>query len=354
MKLTAHNISNVVVAIIMMTTMASCRKDLCYNHFRNAAVSLSWEQEWERDYGEGLSSKWVAEEYGGLYYDDLRPEVPEWVHLIKYGIDGSRSESFLEPDGGNLILDGDEDCGILLYNGDTEYLIVSDIASLSTARATATTRTRSSLSYMSEKYPGIRSTNPPDILYSSYISQLPEINMHESKDVPVNMQPLVFTYIIRYEFKNGTEHIALARGALAGMAESVYLLDGRTSDESAIILYDCKVTDYGCEAIVTSFGIPGFTNEYYGRHAEDPDAEESPYMLNLEIMLTNGETTEFNIDISDQIRRQPRGGVIKVTGLEIEDEKEWVDSGFEPEIIDWEERDVIEINLEVSVPKDDQ
>lgn len=354
MKLTAHNISNVVVAIIMMTAMASCRKDLCYNHFRNAAVSLSWEQEWERDFGESLASNWTEEEYGGLSYDDLRPEIPEWVHLIKFGTDGSHGENFLEPYGGDVIIDGDGDYGFLLYNGDTEYLIVSDIASLATARATATTRTRSSLSYISEKFPGIRSTNPPDILYSSYVSPLPEVNLHESKDVPVNMQPLVFTYVIQYEFEKGAEHIALARGALAGMAESVYLIDGRTSDESSIILFDCNVTDYGCEARVTSFGIPGFTNEYYGRHAEDPDAEGSPYMLNLEVMLKNGETTEFNIDISDQIKRQPRGGVIKITGLEIDDEKEWVDSGFDPEIIDWKEPDVIEINLEVSVPKGDQ
>ena len=354
MKPTSNNISSVIVAIIMMTTLASCRKDLCYNHFRNAAVSLSWEQEWERDYGEGLAMSWVPEEYGGLAYDELRPEVPEWVHLIKYGSDGSRSESFLEPGGGNVILDGEEEGEFLLYNGDTEYLVVSDIASLATARATATTRTRSSLAYISEKYPGIRSTNPPDILYSSYVSQLPEVKLHESKEVPVNMQPLVFTYVIRYEFKKGAEHIVLARGALAGMAESVYLLDGRTSDESAIILYDCDVTGYGCEARVTSFGIPGFTNEYYGRHAEDPDAEESPYTLNLEVLLKNGETVEFNIDISDQIRRQPRGGVIKVTGLEIEGDKEWVDSGFDPEILDWKEQDVIEINLEVSVPKENQ
>lgn len=354
MKLTKYNISGFIVVILMMMTLTSCRKDLCYNHFRNAAVSLSWEQEWERDYGEALAYNWSADEYGGLLYDELRPKVPEWVHLIKYGIEGSRSESFLEPGGGNVILDDEEISEFLLYNGDTEYLIVSDISSLATARATATTRTRSSLSYISERYPAIRSMNPPDILYSSYVGQFPDVKMHESKDVPINMQPLVYRYIIRYEIERGAEYIVLARGALAGMAESVYLQDGRTSDESAIILYDCDITDYGCEAIVNSFGIPGFSNEDYARHAEDPDAEQSPYMLNLEVLLTNGMTSEFNIDVSDQIKRQPRGGVIRVTGLEIDGDKELVDSGFDPEIIDWQEHDVIEINIEVSVPKDNQ
>ena len=355
MKLKGYNNIATVIAIVLTTIMTSCRKELCYNHFRNAAISLSWEREWERDYGANHESKWEPTEFGGLFYDDLRPEIPEWVRILKYGIDGSVSDRFLEPDGGDLILDGDDYSGYLLYNGDTEYLIVSDIASISDARASATTRTRASLSFISEKYPGIRSTNPPDVLYSAYISQFPEVELHESKNVPITMQPLVYTYVIRYEFEEGQENIALARGALAGMAESVFMRDGRTSDESAIILYDCELTDYGCEARVNSFGIPGLPDKYFGRSEEETD--ERPYMLNLEVMLKNGKTVEFNIDVADQLKTQPRGGVIRVGGLKFEEkqvEPDWVDSGFDPDILDWQQQDIIEINLEVSVPHDDQ
>lgn len=354
MKLTGYNIIATVIAIVVTTGMTSCRKELCYNHFRNAAISLSWERVWERDYGESHASRWESSEYGGLLYDDLRPEVPEWVRLLKYGSDGSVTDRFLEPDGGDFILD-DDDNGFLLYNGDTEYLVVSDIASLSDAKASATTRTRSTLSFISEKHPGIRSTNPPDILYSAYISRMPDVKLHESKDVPITMQPLVYTYIIRYEFEEGIENIALARGALAGMAESVYMRDGRTSDESAIILYDCTVTDYGCEARVNSFGVPGLPDKYYGRSGEETD--ERPYTLNLEVLLKNGKTVEFDIDVADQLKTQPRGGVIRVGGLKFEEEQvepDWVDSGFDPDILDWEQKDVVEINLEVSVPHDDE
>ena len=355
MKLTGYNIIATVIALVVATGMTSCRKELCYNHFRNAAISLSWEREWERDYGESHASKWEPSEFGGLHYDDIRPGVPEWVRLVKYQSDGSMSDRFLEPDGGDLIMDENDYSGFLLYNGDTEYLVVSDVASLADARASATTRTRATLSYISEQYPGIRSTNPPDILYSAFISDFPHVELHESKDVPVTMRPLVYTYVIRYEFEEGQEYIALARGALAGMAESVFMRDGRTSDQSAIILYDCDVTDYGCEARVNSFGVPGLHDQYFSR--SDEENEDRTYTLNLEVLLTNTKTVEFNIDVTDQIRNQPRGGVIRVSGLKFEEGQtnlEWVDSGFDPDILDWQQQDVIEINLEVSVPHDDQ
>lgn len=354
MKLTGYNNIATIIAIVLSIGMTSCRKELCYNHFRNAAISLSWEQEWERDYGENHTSMWDSSEFGGIFYDDLRPGIPEWVRLVKYGADGSVSDRFLEPVGGDYIIDDEEYTGFLLYNGDTEYLVISDIASEAEARASATARTRATLSYISEKYPGMRSTNPPDILYSAYLSRFPDVELHESKDVPITMRPLVFTYLIRYEFESGQENIALARGALAGMAESVYMRDGTTSDESAIILYDCTVTDYGCEALVTSFGVPAMHDEYYGRSEEYND--DRPYTLNLEVLLKNGKTVEFNLDVADQLRTQPRGGVIRVGGLKFEEEQvepDWVESGFDPDILEWEYQDKVEINLEVSVPHDD-
>ena len=156
------------------------------------------------------------------------------------------------------------------------------------------------------------------------------------------MQPLVYTYVIRYEFEAGLQHVALARGAIAGLAESVYLRDGRTSDEPIILLYDCDIKDYGCEAHVKSFGIPGFPDEYYGRAGDN--AAERPYTLNLEVMLTNGKTIEFNFDIADQLQKQPRGGVITVSGITIEDEKNEPEpspsGGFDVDLGGWGEEEI--------------
>lgn len=324
------------ILILMLPILESCRTEICYDHFPMADISLDWEQEWERDYGMGHAAAWNNDFYG-FDYNDLRPETPEWVNMVRYTDNGDvESEKYLPPQGTQMMLDPKKDKSFLFYNGDTEYIVLSDMATLADARATATTRTRASISYIIERHPGARSMNPPDILYSSYVDQAPDIGVHETKPFPVKLQPLVFTYVVRYEFEKGSEHVALARGALAGMAESVYLRDGKTSDQSAILLYDCEVKDYGCEAHVRSFGIPGFPDRYYGR-AED-GSEDSPYTLNLEVMLKNGDIKEFNFDIADQLKKQPKGGVIKVTGIKIEDEEaepKPVSSGFEVDITTW-------------------
>ncbi len=327
-----------------MMSMTSCRKELCYNHFRTAAISLSWEREWERDYGMSHSTSWDASLHG-FDYHSLRPEQPEWVMLLKYLDDGRSLEEYLNSDGGEIGMDEMKAQSFLLYNGDTEYIILSDMASHATARASTTTRTRSSISYILQKFPSARSTNPPDMLYAAYIEDLPFIELHEVKTMPIRMQPLVYTYVIRYEFEHGIEKVALARGALGGMAESVYLRSGATSDDPSVILYDCDIKPYGCEARVNSFGIPGFPDEYYGR--SDANAERRPYTLNLEVRLHNGKIIEFDYDIADQIEKQPRGGVIRVSGLRIEDEEGLVDSGFDVSVGDWGEYEDIEMPSDI-------
>lgn len=331
----------IAVALLVFTLLTACqRTELCYDHYPKASLTFTLEQEWERDYGMAHRTNWDAT-YHGFDYDDLRPVAPEWINMVKYRNNVTDGEHYLTPDGGEIILKEDENYSFLLYNGDTEYIVLSDIASHPDARASATPRSRSSISYIMNRHPGTRSSNPPDVLYSAFIENVPSVAIHETKHIPIKMQPLVFTYVVRYEFEHGLEYVSMARGALAGMAESVYLRDGRTSDESGIILYDCEIKEYGCEAKVRSFGVPGFPDEYYGRTAED--ASQRPYTLNLEVMLTNGKTLEFNFDVADQLMKQPRGGVITVSGIRIEDEQNSspITSGaFDVDLSGWGQVDV--------------
>ncbi len=150
------------------------------------------------------------------------------------------------------------------------------------------------------------------------------------------MQPLVYTYVINYEFEYGINNVVLARGAIGGMAESVYLRTGVTSEESSIILFDCEVMSTACKSHVRSFGIPNFPDIYYGR-TDEKASEERPYTLNLEVMLRNGKTLEFNFDITDQMKTQPRGGVITVGGIRIEDEPDTPTGGFTVDVTEWDE-----------------
>ncbi|MDE6378733.1 MAG: DUF5119 domain-containing protein, partial [Duncaniella sp.] len=167
------NIYNTIaVALFAVTLLSAChRTELCYDHFPKAALSFAWEQEWERDYGMRHADTWDASLHG-FDYDYLRPDSPEWINLVKYRDNDPDGEHYLSPNGGNINLQEGGLYSFLLYNGDTEYIVLSDIASLSNARASATPRSRSSIASVLERHPGSRSANPPDILYSAFLENI--------------------------------------------------------------------------------------------------------------------------------------------------------------------------------------
>ncbi len=328
--------------MVVMTCM-SCRKELCYDHYPSINLNFDWELEWERDYGMSHITKWDPDVHH-FKYDELRPSVPEWVKMIRYFDDGRVVERFFSPDVAKYEVSEDDRYSMLFYNGDTEYIILSDVASLHDARATATSRTRAgaSLQSMKDMYHS-RTTNSPDVIYSAYVDQAPGVMNHQVKEMPIKMQPLVYTYLVTYEFEHGLEYVDIARGALGGMAEGVYLRTGVTTDETSIILFDCSLYSKGCRCQVRSFGIPGFPDSYFGR----TQPGQRPYTLSLEVRLKNGKSAEFTFDITDQIKNQPRGGVIKVSGIRIEDEignEPGGGGGFDVDVSDWDD-DVVEIEL---------
>ena len=337
------------MALVMLVTCVSCRQDLCYDHYPSMDVNLTWEQEWERDYGHNHRATWDAALHQ-YEYDELRPGMPEWVLMTRYFKDGHTTERFLSPDGSRFEVEIGEESSMLLYNGDTEYIILSDVASLNDVRASATTRTRASsaLQLIQEKYQHSRTTNPPDVIYSAYIDHVDAMDHHDKKLIPVKMQPLVYTYLITFEFEKGLDAVSLARGALGGMAEGVYLKTGVTTDETSIILFDCDIKSGACRSVVRSFGIPGFPDSYFGRSASEA---KGPFSVNLELRLKNGKTVDYNFDITDQVKHQPRGGVIRVKGIKIDDElikPNLTGAGFYIDVTGWDDKEE-----EITLPPDD-
>ena len=185
---------------------------------------------------------------------------------------------------------------------------------ISFASATTRTLTRGGFEPLHE---GERTVNQPDMLFGHYVGHYEAEKTLDPSLLDIEMRPLVYTYIVCYEFTRGLEHVALARGALAGMAESVYLTDGHTGDETVTVLFDCKLTSLGAEAEITSFGVPNYPGHHYTR----ADGTPARYSLNLEVRLNNGKYKTFNFDITDQVEQQPRGGIIYVEGLEVEDDE---------------------------------
>lgn len=320
--------------------LTGCRKDLCYGHHEHTPgvyldVKAQWEQVWERDYGCDWKNHWQSQ--WGVAYEAFKPVVPTGLRLRTYQNGQPLEVLNLEPKGELVMLKQEGMYSFLFHNNDTEY-IVYDGLSVST-RATATTRTvtRSGFRTLHE---GERTINEPDMLYGKYVSEYEAIEKVGAEGMDITMHPLVYTYYIRFEFAKGFEHVVKASGAIAGMAEKVYLHDGHTGDEAATILYNCQLGKTGVEAKVMTFGVPNYPGDHYNRG----DSELQPFMLNLEVLLKDGTTQAFDFDIADQMKNQPRGGVLVVKGIEVEmSEVSTGGGGFEVDVDDW--GDIVDIPI---------
>lgn len=320
-----------MIVALAALSLTGCRKDLCYNHDEHGLgsrheVRAEWEKEWERDLGKNWEDRWRG--VLGFGYDDLHPEAAEGIRARVFTDGVLENEANLASNGGRLhMTPGVHD--ILFYNNDTEYITFHDEESTATAVASTRTRTRSTYNSRNE---GEVTVNAPDQLYGSFHAEFSAERTDSITAMPINMRPLVYTYVIHYIFEHGLKYVALARGALAGMAGGVYLQTGKTTDEIVTVLFDeCTVDqNLGVHATIRSFGVPD----------DDPipgaPHEGHSFKLELEVRLNNGKILNFEYDVTDQIRIQPRGGVIVIDGIRIEDEDGLEGSGgFDVNVDGW-------------------
>lgn len=321
-----------------MSTLQSCdQKELCFDHWDHSVyvpyrLEVDWELDWEYAYpgGPDWQVNWPGERFG-MTYDALRPVRPKGIRALVYHDENPVDQNNLAASGGDLPLRTGHH-RLLFYNNDIEFVLINDISSA--ASATATTRGRSRSSYFGSPFvrggSKEKTVNAPDPLFGHYIEDFTAETATAGETLELTMKPLVFTYLVRVAFDHGLEYVALARGALAGVAETVFLFDGHTGAGTATILYDFEITDDGLEAKVNSFGAPDYPNDKYSR------SQSSPYGLNVEVRLKNGKIFSYDFDISRQMAAQPRGGVIEVGGISISDEDGKEDSGsFDVDVNGW-------------------
>ncbi len=313
MKKTAVYISTAAAVIFMN----SCREELCYNHFGSASMDFSWP---------GTT-------------DIPEDETPEGITVIVYDSEtGESYEYYISGTGGDINFGSSGTHSMLIYNNDTERILFFDMSAPTSAYATSTPAGIKPPQSLRDIHPDEIALNPPDMLYAAYVTDLPDVDNHEHMQVPATMRPLVFRYDVRYEFEHGLNRVSEVRGALAGMAEEVIMHNGTTTSSTATIVYECSLTAYGAHADITSFGIPGYTPGNTSRAS-------GRYTLCLEATLINGKSKVFNIDVTDQLTTQPRGGNITVSGLRVEDNEGSTDSGFDPDIDDWGDHEDIDFPI---------
>lgn len=364
----------ILFVFLMAMVSSSCKhKELCMDHNHNANVMLevNWYLKWNLQYYIDWETQWNPE--WKIDWSKIVPPEPEGVRLVAQKHDDKYKQTYnLPPGGGPLELQPGV-YSVLLYNNDTEYIIFED-AELSSA-LTATTRSRTRSPY-SENRPDEVTVNQPDFLFSSYDDDF----VIDEKEydattgdvirivVDVPMYPVVLTYIVRYEFSSGKEFVVEARGALSGMAGTVNLSTRRTLDDMVTVLYEeAEVSDYGVEAVIRSFGLCNFdpvpTDEYPNGHFYSPDEidsrtgisrqdrprvdEETRNILTLELALRSGKVKTIETDVTDQILKQPRGGVLIVKDIEVtpEEGEGDNDSGFDVNVNDWGDHESIDIPM---------
>ena len=323
-----------ILALLLVLVITSCtHKELCETHSAHAhRYRINIVADYRLDWEENVTGyrDWEASwEKHFIDYQELRPQVPTGLRVVNFDANNNFNTHNIDPEGGVVTLyEGEND--LLFYNNDTEYIVFSRNDSGASTRATTRAVTRVTYDGNTFAEEGETTANAPDMLFANYHENYIAYKSLNPIDYSVVLQPLVFTYKVRYEFAEGLKYVALARGALSGMAESVQMDTGETSATAVTILYDCEVTDYGARALVNSFGIPGYPNPNY------PTTRAMKHGLNLEVMLRNGNMVTFSFDVTDQVNNQPHGGVIVVRDIVIKEEDGVQGSGaFDVEVEGW-------------------
>ena len=323
-----NRILSMMGLFFMLTAMVSCNhKELCYDHEPHAErveykLELSFDCEWEYNIESNVDweQQWKPEY--GISYDDIRPKEPEGVRVHVFNEDNqTETVRNLTKQNSTIRFTEEGHYDLLFYNNDTEYIVFEGLESFNSAIATTRGSSRS------------RVMNAPDMLFGAYMDSIFVEKSSKTETMKVTLKPLVYTYLMRYEFAERADEIVSANGALDGVACKVNLSNGRTTPDAATIGYECQVGDYGVQALVRSFGIPDYPNPNYSRN-------EQKYITYLEVRLKDGKTKTFKFDITEQMAKQPHGGVILIQDIQMNDT---TGGGFDVGVDGW--GDVVDVPL---------
>lgn len=331
-----------IVIVSCLCFVACDMRELCYDHNEHAYkyqvnIVADYEQEWQ--YPTSSLKDWKENwpDTFNISYSDLRPNLPSGLRILLYDSLYCDKQNISRT--GGIVYLTELEKSILLYNNDTETILFDNVEDYE--GATATTRSVTRGLYEGNSYSTMSDVNAktePEVLYVSYIQSYVPVSAVTAPILAVSMKPVVYTYYVRYEFEYGIQHVVLARGALAGMAGSVNLHTQKAGDDLSTVMFDAKIRSFGVDAQVRSFGLPNDMTRIQSQLNGDYTCA-----LNLDVALENGYIKTFEFDVTDQILVQPKGGVLVVKGLRVEDEEAAKQgTGFDVDVDNWGEyRDII-------------
>ncbi len=288
-------ISAVSCLLFSVILFGGCRKELCYDHphGQNVKIVADW----------------------GEY------SVPEGIRVVFYPLSGPATSfinSNLPAQGGSMFLPEGE-YQLLVHNNDTEYILFDSTEDVQTYRATSTSASRKSYVKSDNEI----TLNEPDYLYSAYIEHIVKTRS-ESDTLIIRVSPelLVQTYTFTIRGK-GLEYVTEARGAITGMAKSVFLASKQTCKEQATIFFTARKTPEGLFGEIKTFG-----------HCNH---ELVPHIFTAELLYPGG-VVQKKMDVTEQLHENNH--IDLYIDIDYDPSTGNVGSGFDASVDDWDEVDV--------------
>ncbi len=333
-------------------------------------VDIMWQVDWEAEW----EYAWNVEALGPLGY-----EMPASmrVHTYTHDADGALAahqihnfagqESRIQLTAGTFdFLFHNNDSEAILFQSEDEF---SDIYAytrviskgLQPSKLVKTFRQKGEPTPVTTAVDGTEQTRAfeddpvvlmPDCLYSLYtqneqitdnLEDYEYINGRYVYRIQGDMHPSTFIYLIQARLHNNEGRVIGSAGgaALTGLAEGVDLNTNVTSTTLVSVPMDVRVdraTDPDLMgARLLTFGIPG-CNPY---DAQSVAASRSEHYLVLSVAYRDGGFKNIHVDVTDQVRALPTGGVITleldVNDFPPEEADPGEGGGFNALIGGWEE-----------------
>lgn len=323
-----------LLLLTTVLTLSSCRHrdlpDWSPAHTSESLLKVNYNLQWEIAELGGTNWRTSWPEDFPYKYDDLLPSVPNGLRAHMITADHYYFNN-LPPDGGILQYECLGQHFIIFHNNDIESIRLTSVddPAMVFAYTQAPNRQRES-----EPDSSIMVLQP-DNLFASHVPSIEVLHPLEGNtpSLEVTMEPRVFSYLVIADFAAGLEYVREARAVLTGMSQGVWLVSGKRASQPVSYVFSASIYPKGVIGVLRSFGTP----------SGDP----VKHILTVQVALTHGNVVRFDFDVTEQVNQQPRGGVIKVSGLAVTPEQAKVEGeGFEVDVIGWGDPIVNQVGTE--------
>ena len=251
----------------------------------------------------------------------------------------------------------------ILTPDNVQSLVIDETSTLDSVIASTNASMRTSR-YSAPRY--THSFNQPEELFSAYEQGI-EINedldgftWDEARGVWVKvlsmeLTPVTYIYLTQVILRHNGGKVIAVEGAsdLSGVARSTNVNTGRAGDDAVTLFYNTRFKE-NCDmegepvdiagGRLLTFGIPGLRPRSFTSEADLPELrrqlqDKAPNNLAIKMQFYNGLDSTFVFDVTDQVHRRFRGGVITVVldmdTIPVPDKKGG--SGFNATVKDYEE-----------------